>query len=318
MILQRQASLGAWQPAATAQTGPLSSARFKHFVAIDWSGAVGERQRGIAVALCDARGDAPQVMRPAHVWSRQEVLGWLLDGLPPNTLVGLDLGIALPHADCGAYFPGWNESPHGAKALWALVDSICTSEPALGANAFVDHPVVAEYFRRHGQREGARFHDLGAAHRRGRLRVTEQAQAERLGCRPTSNFNLVGAAQVGKASLTGMRVLHRLDGRLPIWPFDPLSGSGSAIVEIYTAIPAIAGGRTAGTAKMRSIEALNTALAVLGCPPVLGDGPLDDHRADALLGAAWLRTAAPRPDLWEPPSLTPALARTEGWTFGVA
>ena len=31
-----------------------------------------------------------------------------------------------------------------------------------------------------------------------------------MGCKPYSNFNLVGAAQVGKSSLSGMRMLHRL------------------------------------------------------------------------------------------------------------
>ncbi len=45
-------------------------------------------------------------------------------------------------------------------------------------------------------------------------------------------------------------------------------------------------------------------------------GPIDDHSADALLTAAWLRTVGGRPELWQPPELTPAIARTEGWTFG--
>ena len=291
--------------------------RFAHFAAIDWSGAAGERQRGIAMAICRADGGAPELVAPGRPWSRAEVLRWLATEMPADTLVGLDLGIALPFADCGAYFPGWEESPGDAKALWALVERLCSAEPHLGANAFIDHPVASRYFRRHGAREGDRFHLPGAAHRRGRFRTTELAQAEHLACKPTSNFNLVGAAQVGKASLTGMRVLHHLTGTLPVWPVDPLPGRGSVVVEIYTAIAAIAGGRTAATAKMRSIEALNAALAALTCPPVPGCGPIDDHRADALLSAAWLRTRAHRPDLWRPAALTPALASTEGWTFGV-
>ena len=39
---------------------------------------------------------------------------------------------------------------------------------------------------------------------------------------------------------------------------------------------------------------------------------------DALLTAAWLRANAARPELWAPEGMTPEIARTEGWTFGVA
>lgn len=299
--------------------------RFRHFAAIDWSGAAGERHKGIAVAICGGEGGAPELVRPGHRWSRHDVLDWLLGEMPPDTVVGLDLGISLPFADCGAFFPGWAASPSDAKFLWALVDETCRDDPHLAASSFVDHLEASRYFRRHGRREGARFHAPEAIDRRGRFRVTEQAQA-RMGCKPYSNFNLVGAAQVGKSSLTGMRVLHRLAGRLPVWPFDfaqgervdPLPASGSVVVEIYTAIAAIEAGRTAGQSKMRSYEELNSALGNLGSPPVRGSGPLDDHSADALLTAAWLRTAAERPELWSPQDLTPELARTEGWTFGAA
>lgn len=291
--------------------------RFRHFVAIDWSGAAGERHRGIAVALADAQGGAPALVRRGHRWSRPEILGYLRDDLPPDTLVGLDLGTSLPFADCGAFFPRWEESPRDAKALWALVDAICAEDPHLAAGRFADHPEASRYFRRHGGREGADFHHPDAAHRRGRFRVTEIAQAERLGCKPYSNFNLVGAAQVGKSSLTGMRVLHRLGGALPVWPLDPVPVSGSVVVEIYTAIAALAAGRTAARAKMRSFEDLNVGLAAFGSPPVPGAGPLDDHSADALLTAAWLRANAYRKELWKPKGMTGEIARTEGWTFGV-
>lgn len=290
--------------------------RFRHFAAIDWSGAAGERHAGIAVALCDAAGGAPELVRPGHRWSRPEVLDWLLDAMPPATLVGLDLGISLPFADCGAFFPGWVASPADARALWALVEATCEHEPHLAISAFVDHTEASDYFRRHGGREGTRFHHHAAGHRRGRFRVTELEQ-QRMGCKPYSNFNLVGAAQVGKSSLTGMRVLHRLAGRLPVWPVDPLPGRGSVVVEIYTTIAAIAAGRPAAKSKIRSHRELDAALAVLGAPPVGGTGPLDDHSADALLTAAWLRSAAGRPELWHPRSMTAAIARTEGWTFGV-
>ncbi|OYU36108.1 hypothetical protein [Novosphingobium sp. PASSN1] len=293
----------------------MSSARFRHFAAIDWSGAAGERHRGIALAICGEGGGAPQLLRPGHRWSRPEVLEWLRDALPADTIVGMDLGISLAFADRGAFFPGWAESPRDAKALWALIDAVCESEPHLSVGAFVDHPEAARHFRRHGGREGAMFGANGQKGGRGRFRVTELAQ-QAMGCTPYSNFNLVGAAQVGKSSLSGMRVLHRLQGALPVWPIDPLPEAGSVICEIYTTIAAMAAGRSAGRSKIRDGAELDAALARLGSAPVGFRGAMDDHTCDALVTAAWLRTVAHDPALWVPAGLTAEIAATEGWTFG--
>jgi hypothetical protein len=238
------------------------------------------------------------------------VLDWLGNDMPADTLAGLDLGPSLPFVDRGAFFPGWDRSPADARALWALVEQIAAADPHLSANSFVDHPQAARHFRRHGGRCGEHF--VG----RGRLRATEHAQREQ-GLNPYSNLNLVGAAQVGKSSLTGMRVLHRLWGKVPIWPFDPLPPQGSAIVEIYTSLAAIAAGRRKGRAKMRDRETLDAALVALGSRAMGGCGPIDDHQSDAIVTAAWLRANAHRAELWRPLALTPHIARTEGWTFGV-
>ena len=199
--------------------------------------------------------------------------------------------------------------------LVKVVDEVCRDDPHLAASRFVDHDEASRYFRRHGGREGVQFHAPEAAHRRGRFRVTEAAQAA-MGCKPYSNFNLVGAAQVGKSSLTGMRVLHRLGGRLPVWPFDPLPRKGSAVLEIYAAIAALAGGRTPGRSKMRSHAELDEALRRIGSSPIGGSGGIDDHSADALLTSAWLRSVAEREALWRPRALNRKIALTEGWTFG--
>lgn len=287
-----------------------SVTRFRHFVAIDWSGAGGERHRGIALALCGEGRSAPELQRPGHRWSRREVLDWLIDELPADSLVGFDMGISLAFVDAGAFFPGWAESPPDARTLWAMVDALCADDPHLSVTSFVDHPQAARHFRRQGGREGDLF---GGG--RGRFRMTERAQ-DAMGCKPYSNFNLVGAAQVGKSSLTGMRVLHRLAGRLPVWPVDPLPNGGSVVVEIYTALAAIAAGRSAAKSKMRDFGELNRALAALGSAPVEGSGPIADHASDALLTAAWLRLAAHDLALWSPTGLTPDIAATEGWTFG--
>lgn len=285
--------------------------RFAHYAAIDWSGAVGERQRGIAVAICGNGSEAPRLVRPDHVWSREDVLRWIAEQMPPETLVGLDLGASLAFADRGAFFPGWEESPADARALWALVERVCGADPHLSAGSFVDHPEASRHFRRHGGRCGDLF-ESG----RGRLRVSEVAQREQ-GLNPYSNFNLVGAAQVGKSSLTGMRVLHRLAGRIPIWPMDPAPPSGSVLVEIYTSLAALAAGLPKNRTKIRDPETLDRVLAALGSEAHAPLARYDDHATDALIAAAWLRGVHSDPRLWNPPRLTPELALTEGWTFGI-
>ncbi|GEN99092.1 hypothetical protein NSE01_09250 [Novosphingobium sediminis] len=267
------------------------------------------------MAICPAGEAAPQLVRPGHRWSRTEVLAWLRDDLPADTLVGMDLGISLAFQDRGAFFPGWAESPADAKGLWALIDRLCEDEPHLSVGAFVDHPEASAYFRRHGGREGAAFGANGQKGGRGRLRVSELAQ-QAMGCSPYSNFNLVGAAQVGKSSLSGMRVLHQLKGRLPVWPIDPLPAAGSVVCEIYTTIAAMAAGRSASRSKVRDGAELDEALARLGSSPVGLKGEVDDHTSDALMASAWLRKVAHDPALWAPARLTDAIAQTEGWTFG--
>jgi hypothetical protein len=286
--------------------------RFTHFLAVDWSGAKGARQKGIALAVASAEGGLPAP--DPKGWARAEVLARLRK-LDAPTLVGLDLGISLPFADAGAFFPEWDASPADARALWALIDRLCIDGPNLEAGGFVTHPEAARYFRHGKDAQGDRFLLPGAATREGRFRVAELAQRS-AGVRPVSNFNLVGAAQVGKSSLTGMRMLHRLGGKVPVWPVDPLPEEGSVVTEIYTSVAARLGGVTGAATKLRSYEALNDALDLLGSPPVAGSGPIDDHSSDALLTAAWLRKVHSQRDLWHPPSLTPDIARTEGWTFG--
>lgn len=162
---------------------------FDHFLALDWSGAKGERHKGIAMALAERDGGPPVLVTPpARGWSRVEVMEVLAD-LPPRTLVGADLGISLPYQDAGAFFPGWDQSPTHAKKLWAMIDDICTSDPHLGAHSFVTHPEAARYFRHGKNNEGDRFLLDGAITREGRFRVAEGAQRAQK-CRPVSNFNL--------------------------------------------------------------------------------------------------------------------------------
>jgi hypothetical protein len=190
------------------------------------------------------------------------------------------------------------------------VDRLCADEPHLSASTFPLREGLREHFRNHDQ-TGSAFGGGG-----GRLRVVEERQ-RLAGLSPVSCLNLVGAAQVGKSSLTGMRMLHRLAGAIPVWPIDPLPELGPVIVEIYTSIAARAGGIRKGLSKIRDATTLDTVLEALDSDPHRALTKYDDHSTDALVTAAWLRRVANQPQYWRPGGLTETVAQTEGWTFGV-
>ena len=286
--------------------------RFAEIIVVDWSGQNVARPKGIAVASARMGDRAPVLLSSAEGWSRHGVLDGLLAHAEAGTdaLIGLDLSPGLPFADEDGYFPGWRGSPENAKRIWALVDEMSAADDHLSVGGFLADPEVARHFRyQHGT---GNLFPAG----RGRLRVTEHLQTG-MRLSPSSCFNLIGAAQVGKSSLTGMRVLHRLNGRIPVWPFDPIPSSGPVIVEIYTSIAARAAGLGAGRSKIRDGGSLDAALANLDTRPHKPLARYDDHATDAILTTAWLRRAAGCAELWSPPAMTPLVAATEGWTFGV-
>src|SRR5687768_14251850 len=113
-----------------------------------------------------------------------------------------------------------------------------------------------------------------------------------------------------------MRLLHRLDGKVAIFPMDPLPAAGSAAVEIYTRIYLRRAGLS-GT-KLRSRAQLNQALNGLGSRPARLTFEPNDHQTDALVTAAGMRALAmTEARAFAPEGLTPEIACTEGWTFGV-
>ena len=243
---------------------------FTSFIAIDWSGQAVERPRGLAVAHAAAGTAAPELID--RRWSRQDILEWLeqLAAAGTRALIGLDLSPAFPFHDEGAYFPGWDASPPDGPALWKLVDDLSARDPHLAATSFVGHAHARRHFRQRG--------DCGDLFPpgRGRFRVCEHGQ-EAMRLSPYSCFNLVGASQVGKSSLTGMRVLHRLRGTIGLWPFDPLPESGPVLVEIYTSLAARLAGMRKGISKIRDAETLDLMLAAFGSGPHAPLPRYDDH-----------------------------------------
>ena len=279
--------------------------RFAAFVAIDWSGAKGRRHKGIAIA--EASGDGPpRLVRPGHVWSREEVLDWLLHRASQvPTLFGFDFSFAPPFFERGAYLPGEEGIPGDARSFWAYVDSTSEDED-LGAVSFLE-----KIHRRHfyfGIADGVKSDFM-------HFRQCDQRLNAMGGRKTASAFDAIGAAQVAKASFSGMRLLHRISGRVAIWPMDPLPSQGSTVVEIYTRIYL----RNAGMSgkKLRSRADLNQALTGLGSKPVRLRLEPDDHQTDALVTAAGMRAHFNHPRAFSPPGLTEELAQTEGWTFGI-
>jgi len=279
---------------------------FSAYVAIDWSGAKGSKHKGIAIA--EARGQsAPRLVRPDHVWSREEVLRWLLRrAAKESTLFGFDFSFAPPIVEKGEYLLGEPDIPKTAREFWAYVDAKCDDED-LGGASFLE---VAH--RKHfyfGIADGVKADFV-------RFRQCDARLNAQGGRKTASAYDAIGAAQVAKASFSGMRFLHALDGRVTVWPMDPLPQHGSAVVEIYTRIYLRRAGMTG--VKLRSRADLNRALKGLGGPPARLRFEPNDHQTDALVTAAGMRALAiTEPRAFNPEGLTPEIARTEGWTFGV-
>jgi hypothetical protein len=278
---------------------------FASVVAIDWSGAKGKRHKGIAIAETRAN-HPPRLVRPGHVWSRAEVLEWLLErAAKEQTLFGFDFSFAPPFAERGAYLPGECGIPENARGFWAYVAEQST-DVDLGAASFLE-----AVHRRHfyfGIADGVKADFM-------HFRQCEHAFNATGGGKASTVYDAIGAAQVAKASFSGMRLLNALAAKVPVWPIDPVPAEGSLVVEIYSR----AAIRMAGLPgrKIRSLGELNDALGKLGSPPVEFSHWLTDHQTDALVTAAAMRAHLANPQVFAPNGLTPEIARTEGWTFGI-
>jgi len=301
---------------------------FDDFIAIDWSGA--RKARGIAVARCRDDAGRPEIVVPPdgrRVWSRSAVLSFL-SGLARATstrcLVGIDCAFSLPvDRSTEAIWADLDDGP----ALWARVDSVASQpDDDLYGGPFASDPRYSSAFWSHGRMTPGD----GPARR-----VTERACADQGWGRPESPLKLIGAKQVGKGGLAGMRVLHHLrsEGKaaVSIWPFDDYGERARMVVaEIYPRLMLNLAGH--GRTKVRHENDLIACFTAMGCRPGRGHagagrisaskpGELSDHETDALVAAAGLRR------LWrqgKPLQIdgsghgAAAVIRREGWIFGVS
>jgi hypothetical protein len=272
---------------------------FDAYVALDWSGAAGRRYVGIAIAELGADAATPRLIRPRdRPWSRSEAIAWLEARLrgPDRVLAGIDCAFSLPG----------NEMP--APALWAEVERAAAESGDFHGAPYATAAAVAHLYWTRGTMPPGWV---------DRHRATEQAcLAAGLGA-PQSPYKLIGAKQVGKGALAGMRALLHLKAtlgpRISVWPFEPLAG-GSVLVEIYPRLFLRRVGH--GSAKVRTRAELDRCLDALGCSRFTPRTGFDDHEADALVSAAGLRLLSREAQSWKPSADAAILAR-EGWIFGV-
>ena len=243
---------------------------------------------------------------PDGAWSRSAILAWLKAEADEPLLVGFDFSFAPPFVERGAYLPG-EATPATARTFWAYVDAQCP-DADLGAASFLEARRGLHFYL--GAADGAKARFL-------HFRRCEARYNANGGGKPSTVYDAIGAAQVAKASFAGMRLLHHLGAAIPVWPFDTVPHAGATVVEIYTTIAARAAGMRKGLSKLRDAAALDSALATMGSQPHAPLARYSDHATDAMLTAAWLRANVGRGELWRPEPLTPTIARTEGWTFGV-
>jgi hypothetical protein len=283
---------------------------FTHYIGIDWSGARGARQSGLAAAIMDRSTNHVTLVEPIgkyKSWSREglvEAIASKFD-LPVSArvLIGIDSSFSFPWLDKEVYFPT-NFFGEDARQFWRHVDEICVDDPNLSANSFV------EKYRDHfltPKNRGRVFEP--------RLRVTEQRCNEMGMGRAESSFHLIGPSQVGLSALTTARMLHsfREDENIAIWPFDQISDHQIVLLETFSTLHVRVLGHKG---KVRDLDMLKTILNEHQVR-YSGGGAVNDHQADAILTAVGLSKLAKQEKYWYPSALTEDVKKTEGWTFGV-
>jgi len=288
---------------------------FDQFIGIDWSGAKTPiLNKSISVSVSDQGQEAPCLI--AGPWSRQKVANWIVDLAKQDKriLIGVDCNFGFASEII--------QKQIGDKAtvsdLWSKVDEVSKQDSNFFAGSFWSHNTYKDDFWTEGKmREGF---DMPK-------RQTEILCAELGFGRPESPFKLIGAKQVGKGGLAGMRMAHylksTLQDKIALWPFERDLNNKATIVmtEIYPRQFLMRTGH--GLTKVRDIDNLNKALSYLGSKPYVSDGVLSDHDTDSLVSAVGLRYLCGDKEnipksISHPPIMSYNAQHLEGWIFGIS
>ncbi len=285
---------------------------FDRFVGIDWTGAKSPIiSKAIAVSEC-TMDVAPTLIN--QKWSRQLVCNYIESLLSGNQriLIGIDCNFGYA-SEILEHQIGKHKT---AFDLWAEIDQHCVKDPNFFAGGFWQHGSYKSYFWTEGKmKNGFQMP----------MRQTEIHCRQNGFGHPESPFKMIGAKQVGKGGLSGMRLAYYLkkkhQDKIAIWPFDNddiCNNAKIVITEIYPRQFIIRAGF--GNKKLRTSDDLNNALHHLKSKPFNGEFD-SDHDSDAIISAAGLRYLCGHnktiPNALSNPHNDSILLKQEGWIFGI-
>ena len=286
---------------------------FDEYIGVDWSGAKSpQHSHSIALATCNTLGsEAPSPI--SKKLSRTDVHNLIVEKLKGDkrVLVGIDCNFGYAASVAKKQL---GEAVNYTR-LWQAVDSVNAEHKNFFAGNTWSTSDFAEYFWTQGKQPEWFNPQLLRRH-------TETAAAEQgLGI-PESPFKLIGAKQVGKGGLAGMRMLRSLKStygdKIAIWPFETslIASAQVVMTEIYPRLFIKHAGF--GNNKVRDVESLNKILKHFSCKPFIQNGPLNDHLSDAIIASAGLRWYCKHKAPFSVDVDMPVQAITlEGWIFGV-
>jgi len=290
---------------------------FENYVGIDWSGAKTPIfNKAISVSTVESGSYAPQLL--SQKWARQTVAEYILDLAQnikmPRTLIGIDCNFG--YADEVVTKQFGQNATH--RDVWAGVDAACIAHKDSAnffAGGFWQSPQYAPDFWISGKRRA----DFNMPRRETEIACSDQGLGN-----PESPFKLIGAKQVGKGGLAGMRMAHYLKqcagDAIAFWPFEPdlIDTAKIVITEIYPRQFLMRSGH--GTTKIRTHNDLNTVLTAFGSEVMASNAIFSDHDTDAIASAAGLRHLCQKKipkEISAPRRMSYNAQTREGWIFGI-